>query len=157
MVPVVKLQNVIDEMDTVGDGLYAYLNRKTGRLITISSDELEAAEAGDDFGSYSDWEQEAIQEAQDILNTDDYLPLPTKLDIHEYSIMEQFCNEIEDAELSNELLFQIRGSGAFQRFKHAIHHYNIDEDWYRYRQKALEKIAIDWLEANSIPYTTNEE
>jgi hypothetical protein len=157
MVPVVKLQNVIDEMDTVGDGLYAYLNRKTGRLITISSDELEAAEAGDDFGSYSDWEQEAIQEAQDILNTDDYLPLPTKLDIHEYSIMEQFCNEIEDAELSNELLFQIRGSGAFQRFKHAIHRHNIDEDWYRYRQKALEKIAIDWLEANSIPYTTNKE
>lgn len=56
---------------------------------------------------------------------------------HEYSIMERFCYEIKDAELSSELLFQIRGSGAFQRFKYAIHRYNIADSWYRYRQKAL--------------------
>jgi hypothetical protein len=157
MAPVVKLQDVVNEMDMVSDGLHAYLNRKTGKLITISSDELEAAEAGDDLDSYSDWEQEAIQAAQNILNTDDYLRLPSKFDIHKYSIMERFCYEIRDTELSNELLFQIKGSGAFQRFKHAIHRYNIAEDWYRHRQKALEKIAIDWLEANSISYITNEE
>lgn len=157
MAPVVKLQHVVDEMDTLSDKLHAYLNRKTGKLITISNDELEAAEAGDDLDSYSDWEQEAIQAAQDILNTDDYLQLPSKFDIHEYSAMERFCYEIEDTELSNEFLSQIQGSGAFQRFKHAIHRHNITEDWYRYRQKALEEIAIDWLEENSIAYTTNEE
>ncbi|UBF27944.1 UPF0158 family protein [Kovacikia minuta CCNUW1] len=91
------------------------------------------------------------------MNSDDYLRLPSKFDIHEYSIMERFCDAIEDTELGNELLFQIKGSGAFQRFKHAIHRYNLAEDWYRYRQNALEEIAIDWLEANSISYTINEE
>ena len=30
---------------------------------------------------------------------------------------------------------------------------DIEEDWYRFREEELEKIAIDWLEANQIPYT----
>lgn len=38
-----------------------------------------------------------------------------------------------------------------------IHRYNIVDDWYRYRQKALEEITIDWLKANAIPYEINEE
>ena len=29
----------------------------------------------------------------------------------------------------------------------------IEEEWYRFRQEELEKIAIDWLEANQISYT----
>ncbi|NJP11826.1 MAG: hypothetical protein HC866_22085 [Leptolyngbyaceae cyanobacterium RU_5_1] len=152
MAPVVKLRDVVDEMDTLNDELRAYLNKQTGELITVSSEELQAAEAGDDIESYPDWQKEAIQKAQEILDSDAYLPLPSKFDIHEYSIMERFCYEIEDAELSNELLFQIQGSGAFRRFKHAIDRYNIANDWYRYRQQALEQIAIDWLAANVIPY-----
>lgn len=157
MALVVTLQDVVDEMNMLSDELHSYLNRKIGRLITISNRELKAAEAGDELSSYSDWEQKAIQEAQDILDTDDYLRLRSKFDIHEYSIMERFCYEIESTELSNELLFQIKGSGTFQRFKHAIQRYNLTEDWYRYRQKALEKIAIDWLEANSIAYTYDKQ
>jgi hypothetical protein len=31
----------------------------------------------------------------------------------------------------------------------------IEEDWYSFRQEALEKIAIDWLEINQIPYAKN--
>lgn len=71
--------------------------------------------------------------------------------------MERFCHELENAELSNELLARIRGSGAFRRFKYAIYRYNIRDYWYRYRQKALENIAIDWLEANFISDEINEE
>ncbi len=70
--------------------------------------------------------------------------------------MKRFCNEIKDVEISNELLFQIQGSGAFRRFKQAIDRYNIINGWYSYRQTALEKIAIDWLELNSISYEINE-
>ncbi|HIK17606.1 MAG TPA: hypothetical protein IGS53_20260 [Leptolyngbyaceae cyanobacterium M33_DOE_097] len=157
MVLIVKLQDIVDEMDTLSDELHAYLNKQTGELVTISSEELQAAEEEDAIESYPEWQREAIQKAQEILDSDDYLSLPSKFDIHEYSIIERFCTEIEDAELSDELLFQIQGSGAFQRFKHAIYRYDIVDDWYRYRQKALEKIAIDWLEVNSISCTTNEE
>jgi hypothetical protein len=67
--------------------------------------------------------------------------------------MERFCSSIENERLSNELLNQIRGSGAFRRFKDTIHRHGIADDWYRFRQAALEEIAIEWLEAHDIPYT----
>lgn len=156
MALVVKLQHVVDEMDTLSDELRAYLNKQTGQLITISSEELQAAEEGDDIESYPGWQKEAIRKAQEILDTADYLPLPRKFDLDEYSMMKRFCDEIEDAELSNELLFQIKGSGAFRRFKHAIDRYHIADHWYRYQQKSLEKIAIAWLEANYILYEISE-
>ena len=71
--------------------------------------------------------------------------------------MERFCYSVEDEELSNELLDQIRGSGAFRRFKDAIYRHGITDDWYRFRQAALEEIAVKWLEANNIPYTRDHE
>ena len=52
---------------------------------------------------------------------------------------------------------KIRGRGAFRRFKDAIHMNGIEEEWYRFRQEELEKIAIDWLEANQISYVKGEE
>jgi Uncharacterised protein family (UPF0158) len=155
MTSVVKLQDVVDEMDAVSDEHYAYLNRQTGELVSIGDEEIRAVEEEHDLANYAAWQQEAIQKTSQVLDCDDYLPLPSKFDIHEYSIMQRFCDEVEDIELSNELLFQIRGSGAFQRFKHAIYRYDIADDWYRYRQAALEQIAIDWLEAHAIPYEIN--
>jgi hypothetical protein len=155
MTSVVRLQDVVDEMDAVSDEHHAYLNRQTSELVTIGDEEIRAVEEEHDLASYADWQQEAIQKTSQVLDSDDYLLLPSKFDIHEYSIMQRFCDEVEDIELGNELLFQMRGSGAFQRFKHAIHRYNIADDWYRYRQAALERIAIDWLEAHAIPYKMN--
>ena len=64
--------------------------------------------------------------------------------------MERFCYELEDAETQCKLLSQLSGSGAFRRFKNLIHNYNIAEDRYRYWQKALEEIAIAWLEKHDI-------
>jgi Uncharacterised protein family (UPF0158) len=154
MTSLVRLQDVVDEMESVSDEHHAYLNKQTGELVTIGDEEIRAVEQEHDLADYAPWQQEAIQKASQVLDCDDYLPLPSKFDIHEYSMMQRFC---EDAELSDELLFQIRGSGAFQRFKHAIHRYKIAEDWYRYRQTALEQIAIDWLNANDIPYEINRD
>jgi hypothetical protein len=68
--------------------------------------------------------------------------------------MERFCYSVEDEELSNELLDQIGWSGAFRRFKDAIYRHGITDDWYRFCQTALEEIAVKWLEANNITYTT---
>lgn len=84
---------------------------------------------------------------------DDYLPLPTKFDIHEYSIMERFCRSREDDEMRDDLCDAIRGRGAFRRFKDSIHEHGIADDWYKYRDEALREIAIEWCEENGIPYT----
>jgi Uncharacterised protein family (UPF0158) len=152
MASVVRVQDIIDEIDSVSEEHHAYLNRQTGELVTIGDEEICALEEERDLSNYPDWQQEAIRKAEQVLASDDYLALPSKLDIHEYSIIKQFCYQVDNVELGKELLFQIRGSGGFQRFKHAIRRYGIEDKWHRYRGKALEKIAINFLKENSIPY-----
>jgi hypothetical protein len=153
----VSLKDVVDEMDVPGDEHSAFLHRHTGELITLSREELSAAEEDDDIDDYPEWQQEMIIKAREVLESDHFLALPNKFDIHEYSIMEDFCFSVADDKIRGGLLDKIRGSGAFRRFKDAILINGIEEDWYSFRQKAFEKIAIDWLEYNKIPYTKDEE
>ena len=135
----------------------AFLNRHTGELITLSGEELSAAEEDDDnIVEYPEWQQEMINKAKELISSDDYLPLPSKYDINEYHIMEEFCCSVVDDEIKERLLDKIRSRGAFRRFKDAIHMNGIEEQWYRFRQEELEKIAIDWLEANQISYAKDE-
>jgi hypothetical protein len=47
---------------------------------------------------------------------------------------------------------QIRGRGAFRRFKDQIQAYGMAEEWYRYRDTALREIAVAWCEEHGIPY-----
>jgi hypothetical protein len=54
------------------------------------------------------------------IDSDDYIALPGKFDIHEYAIIRDFCHSIDDDELRGLLLDKIRGAGAFRRFKNAI-------------------------------------
>lgn len=46
----------------------------------------------------------------------------------------------------------IKGSGAFRRFKNAIYSMGVDKAWYQFRRTEIEKIAIEWLAEQQIPY-----
>ena len=153
MKTIVSIKDVVNEMDILSDEHSAFLNRNTGELVTLSDEELSAAEEDDDIVDYPEWQQEMIIKAKEVISSDDYLPLPSKFDIHEYHIMEDFCYSVVDDKIRERLLDKIRGRGAFRRFKDAIRNSGIEEEWYRFRQEELEKIAVDWLEANQIPYT----
>jgi hypothetical protein len=91
------------------------------------------------------------------LFTDDYLPLPSQYDIHEYEIMKRFCYTVEDDELRDNLLNGISGRGAFRIFKLMIYEHEITDDWYEYRHQAFRDIARDWLENHNIAYTEENE
>jgi len=149
----VSLRDVVNEMEVPNDEWHAYLNKHTGELVTITDEDVLIIEMGYDPENCPEWQREEIARNRKVLNSEDYLELPSRFDIHEYSIMERFCYSVQDPDLSDELLYQIRGSGAFRRFKDAIHRHDIADDWYRFRWEALEEIAIKWLEANGIAYT----
>ena len=78
--------------------------------------------------------------------------MPTKFDIHEYSIMEKFCLSLNNSEMCETFYGPIKGSGAFGRFKNAIHEYDIADEWYKYRNDALKEIAIEWCQENGIEF-----
>jgi Uncharacterised protein family (UPF0158) len=148
----VPLQDVVDEMDSLTDEATAYLNRGTGELYTIRVDELDLVEHEDDPGDLPDWQRETLSKAREIVDSEDWLPLPNKFDIHEYAIMQEFCLSVDNPRLKDELLNAIRGSGAFRYFRDTIRRHAIQEAWYQYRHDAFEKKAIEWLEENGIAY-----
>jgi hypothetical protein len=153
MKAIVSIKDVVNEMDGLSDEHSAFLNRYTGELVTLSMDEISIAEENDNIDGYPEWQQDMIIKAKEVISSDDYLPLPSKLDIHEYNIIETFCCSVEDDKIRGILLDKIRGRGSFSRFKDAIRMNGIEDEWYLFRQEALEKIAINWLEANKILYT----
>jgi hypothetical protein len=101
MKPIIRLKDIIQEMDVFGDDYRAFLNIRTGEFVTLSSEELSAAEEGDSVKDFPEWQRERIRKAGEVLFTYDYRELPSRFDIHEYSIMERFCYAVEDDELSH--------------------------------------------------------
>jgi len=78
--------------------------------------------------------------------------LPTKYDIDEYSIMENFCMSLDRQEIGDILYDLISGSGAFRRFKDAVYKYGVEDEWYKYRDNAIKEIAIEWCRENNIGF-----
>ncbi|MBF8282777.1 MAG: hypothetical protein HW378_1692 [Anaerolineales bacterium] len=116
----VSLREIIDHLGFILDEYTTYLNKETGAIVTVSKEDLSHAEQADDVQDDPEWQPETLQEARAIPDSDDYIALPGKFDIHEYAIIQDFCHSIDDDELRGLLLDKIRGAGAFRRFKNAI-------------------------------------
>jgi hypothetical protein len=150
----VKLSDLIEGMDFQSDERSAFLNLNTGEVVSITDEELRAAEQdAPPLEDFPDWQHDALRMARDIVETDSYLPLPPTFDIHEYSIMERFCLSVDDEDMRDDLCDAIRGRGAFRRFKDRLQLYGMAEEWYQYRDAALREIAMAWCEAHGITYT----
>ena len=149
----VSLREVVDHLNMVSDESSAYLNKITGELLLLSDEELSAAEEQEESEDYPEWQREMIKKAREVLDSGDYVELPSKFDIHEYRTMEEFCHSVNLPQLREQLLRKIRGSGAFGRFKQAVYSLGIEEEWYRFRDAEYERIATEWLEENGIPYS----
>ena len=78
--------------------------------------------------------------------------LPTRYDIDEYEMMEDFAETIEDTRLQNQLYISLNGRGAFRRFKDTCINFDIIDDWYKYRDQKYKELAINWCNDNNIEY-----
>ena len=131
----VQLQSVVEEMDVMNDDWVAYINRRTGELVTVTDYDLEEG-------------TEAVQ----VGESPDFIELPSKYDLHEYDIVERFCGSVSEVTIQEKLFSAIRGGGAFRRFKDSIRRFGIEDEWYEFRHAALESIASSFLDASGIPY-----
>jgi len=156
MPPRVKLDDVIEALEAAGDEHTHYLDKRTGEIVLITNEEMEAAEEDELISEYPDWQRESILKAREILTSEDFVALPDQFDIHEYKIMEDFCLEIQNRSVGETLLGLIKGSGAFRRFKNAIHSMGVEKDWYQFRRTEFEKLAIEWLEQEGLAYAREE-
>jgi hypothetical protein len=144
MAVTVSITEVVDALELASDEMSSYVNRATGQVVTVSHEDLSLAEE-DPRPDTPAWQQDTVAEAKRILESDDWLELPNKFDIHEWQIMNDFgasrAAESERAEIADA----IHGSGAFRNFKGTIRRLGIEAAWFAYKAAALETIARDWL------------
>jgi hypothetical protein len=152
MPAIVSLRDVIDEMEIMSDEATSYINRKTGELITVTDEMFSLAEDPDEAEDAPEWQKEFMPKVREVTASEDFIPLPSKFDIHEWSIMERFARSVSGDDVRDELESALHGRGAFGRFKDIVHRRGIADEWYRFRDAALEEIAIEFLEAHGIEF-----
>lgn len=153
----VKLSDVIQALDGAMDEQTYYLDKRTGEIVFVTDDDITVAENDELLPEAPEWQQESIANAREVLSdSENLLPLPDKFDVNEYKIMEEFCLSLDNRDVGSELHRLIKGSGAFRRFKNAIHEMGVEKLWYEFKANALEEIAIDWLEENGLAYTRDD-
>jgi hypothetical protein len=151
MAAAVHLKDIVGALEMVSDEYPAFLNLDSGEVHSIERRLLGEAEDSDDEDEYEDYEKDPEWElAKQIVSSDRFVKLPTKFDIHEWEIMNQFATAFPKARISEELLDAIHGAGAFRTFENAIRRHHIEPAWYDFRAQALKQIAIDWCEEHDI-------
>ena len=149
----VKLDTIIEGLEAQSFECYSFLDKRTGQLALINDGEMHVAEDDECIEELPEWERDTIRSAQQIAcDADNYIQLPTKSDIDEYSIIEDFCYSLQDVQTRDRLLGLITGAGAFRRFKDAVDEYDISKQWYEYRAGEFRQIAIDWCKEHCIEF-----
>jgi hypothetical protein len=151
----VKLKDIVDalEEEQFAESL-SFVNLDTGEVKVVSKELLsEAEEIGDDEElDIPKWQEPEWELAKRIVSSDRFQRLPSKFDVHEWSIMQDFALSMEPGEIRDDLLNAIHGAGAFRHFKYALRVHHIESDWFEFRTDALRQIAIDWCKRNDVPW-----
>ena len=161
---------LLKEVKIISDSVlylrYLKKNNRTYRVMKMSA-LMEAIEMASDLGTYYydfdkqeciylsedswDWDEEDKEIAELIeMEWDRFIRLPGKYEIHEYRIMEDFIDELNDQKLQMELYRAIQGRGAFRRFKDKIRYSGIEQQWYDYQNNAYREFALRWCKENNI-------
>ncbi len=149
-----KLKDLADTLGMQFDESTTYYDCQTGELVFVTDEEMRAAEDEEPLDGAPDWEEDSVEIARQIAADAEgrFIPIPSKFDVDEYRIMEEFCYSVKDEAASNRLLHAIKGKGAFRRFKDTAYDLGIIEQWYAYRDEAFKEIAKEWCETHDIPY-----
>ncbi len=118
----------------------SYLDLNTGRVITITTGDPEAA----------------LNRQQVSENIRNYLRIEPASSREQYRWMEKFVGSVTEEALRDRLIISIDGKGAFRRFKDVLLTYPAErERWFSYRAELLHWHIQQWLEQHDI-HPTNE-
>ena len=146
----VQLKEVIEALEPFNDEWHAYINRETGEVVAFSDEQAMMA-AGDEE-DLPDWFAEFAPKVRGVGSSETYSELPGRYAFHEYSVMERFASERADVNQRERLLGAIQGRGAFGRFKRLLWQEGIEDQWFAYRDEAIRVLAVEFLEAEGIPF-----
>jgi hypothetical protein len=147
----VRLNDIVEALEMTIDEYSSFLDRDTGQVETVSESLLGKVEDDEEEPDLLEWEKEEWEVARQIaVSGDRFLCLPSKFDVHEWAIMQDFSLSVESERIREELLHAIHAAGAFRHFKDTVRRHGVEPKWFAFRGEALRQIAIDWCEENHV-------
>ena len=143
----IPLKIITDAMEMADDGWNQYLDIEKMEVVGLP-DETTYGRYDDDMQKLSDELEEGFRER--------YFRLPSRFDIHEYSIMERFVWNVPMGKAQSALENSIHGRWAFRRFRDALDKFGLTKEWYDFREMAYRRIAFEWCEMNGLEYADDE-
>lgn len=127
----IKLEQVIEAIEMSDDFFTSFWDTKTGETVYLADPLLNG-------------ETDEVLTAEIENDPKRFLRFPTKYEIHECRIMEDFIEQLSPGKVQSDLSYSIRGKGAFRRFKESIRYHGLEQQWYDYLEKAYRDIAVRW-------------
>ena len=157
MSTIVQLNDIVDALEMQFEESVALLDLDSGQVQHIELSLLSAAEERDedseDEPKLLAWEEDQWELAKEIASSDRFIRLPTKFDVHDWQIMQDFTHSVESEHIRRDLERAIHGAGAFRHFKDTIRRHLIEEAWFAFHRDALRDIAIEWCEDHDIKWS----
>lgn len=151
MAAIVSLSEVIEAIELATDESTSYLDPDTGEIVYVTH-KMESLVENDEMEDAPEWMRKDLPKVREALESGRFLPLPSKFDVHDWGIMNDFSLEQENDRVREELLDAIHGAGAFRMFKSTIQRLGIEKKWYKFRDEAIKNIALEWLEEHHLEY-----
>lgn len=151
MAAIISLRDVVEALDLQSDELSSYLDPDSGEIITFNEEQAGIAVRGDWDGA-PQWMREVLPKIKRALEDDRILALPDRAHIDEWRMMQDFAEQQDNCHCRDALSDAVHGSGAFRLFRRTIARLGIEEQWRHYRDKAMERVARNWLEENKLKY-----
>ena len=151
MATVISLREVIEAMEAATEECASFLDPETGEIITVTEEERALVEE-ESLEDVPEWQREMLPKIRAALESDRFLELPDRFDIHEWSIMDEFSRAQGSERIRQELADAIHGAGAFRIFRSAIRRLGLERSWYQFRDEAVTEVARNWLEEHKLPY-----
>lgn len=152
--PPVSLDDLVEALELQNDSVGGFVLPDTAEVILVSDEALAAAESPD---RASEVDEAELEEAQRVLAASNRLPLPDRFEVDEYHMMVRFADARPAASEREELRDDLRGSGAFRRFKDGCHSLGLAQAWYAYRDAEYEALAVQWCDSQGLTWTRKRD
>ncbi|WP_244935706.1 UPF0158 family protein [Paenibacillus glycanilyticus] len=150
----VNLDELVGEIEIGLEDTFTYIDVTTGEVITLTREEIRAAEDERPLENFPEWQRENIERANCILEDEQgkFADFTLKNDYNEYELIEEFIRTVQDVDINEALSAAITGKGAFRRFKDKIIELGIDKQWYTYKENKIKEFVIEWCIKHDIEF-----
>lgn len=135
----VNINKLVELMDIQSNELYYYYDLINECFVSVPSEEFTKEFGIDDLtNKYTEHQN--------------FLRIPSKIEIQEFNIMRNFALAVKNKSISNDILKALAGSGAYKKFLNKVSIYSLEKEWSDFRLQAIKKIAINWCKKNELNY-----